>query len=307
MRKLCLLVALVLPDLAAADEFWVEPPTLPVERAGATALYAGSTQTDPHTPVRLSTRPQELAGLFASLDARIPPIQSYSFTAEEKHPQNYADIPTTFAPGSAEDQMIRFIRRFEAGAKGYDSVWYGNRHPLPARPTEMTICQVRDWQLEARNKQRSTAIGLYQIVGGTFRNMIDKMNLECGTKFDAATQDRIGLALLYGRGWAGFKSGSVALEDFAFDLAGEWAAFPAPYGPDKGKSRYWRDGNNAHQIGLTEYLGFLRDLQRKIAAGEVISSEQQVVLADVKETMVAPDDKPETAAPSRIAIRTFSR
>lgn len=299
---------MLVPSLAMADDFWVEPPPLPHEKVQAQSLYAADQDTDPHRPVRINARPSELAALFLALDQKLPPIRTHSFNADEDEEQNYTEIPSTFLPGSAEDLIIRFIRRFEAGAKGYDSVWYGNRHPLPARPTEMTVCQVRDWQLAARERQASTAIGLFQIVGGTFRNVIEKMGLTCELKFDAATQDRIGLALLYGRGWAGFKSGKMSVEDFGYELAGEWAAFPAPYGDDKGRSRYWRIANNRHQIELSEYMEFLRDLRGKISAGSAISTEEQVPIVDVASAEVS--DRRALDAPMTtpgLRIRSFSR
>lgn len=165
--------------------------------------------------------------------------------------------------------MISYIRRFEAGRDGYDAVWHGNRTPLPARPTEMTICEVRNWQLTAARRQASTAIGLFQIVGGTYRSLLDRVSLPCDTPFNEKTQDMLGLALLMGRGWHDFKAGRMSVEDFAYELAGEWAAFPAPHGENKGFSRYRGIAGNRHLVGLDDYMTFLRDLERKIRAGDL--------------------------------------
>ncbi|MBU2957601.1 hypothetical protein, partial [Paracoccus sp. C2R09] len=170
-------------------------------------------------------------------------------------------------PGAVQDLIIGFIKRFEAGKGGYDAVWARNRTPLPSRPTEMTICEVRDWQLEARKHQASTAIGLFQIVGGTYRRLLDGLQLPCDTPFDSRTQDMLGLALLHGRGWQEFKSGRMSVQDFAYELAGEWAAFPAPYGRNKGFSRYRGIAGNRHQIELGEYMAFLTDLDARIRDG----------------------------------------
>ncbi|MFG5379623.1 hypothetical protein [Yoonia sp. R2-816] len=125
----------------------------------------------------------------------------------------------------------------------------------------MTVCEVRDWQLQARQVQESTAIGAYQIVGGTYRETLEALGLGCEVLFNRATQDMFGLALLYRRGWPLFLNGSLSLEDFAHELAGEWAAFPAPYGPHKGFSRYRNVAGNKHQVELPVFMEFLRSLK----------------------------------------------
>lgn len=262
------LTALASPPFPQANDS--SAPTLGDEIQLASALYAAEPAPDPHKAIRLDDAPSELDGLYAALAARTAPLVIRTFPATPSAPQapdSTALGPTTFAPGSAEDIMIRFIRRFEAGRSGYDAVWHGNRTPLPARPTGMTVCEVRDWQLEAGRRQLSTAIGLYQFVGGTFRRLLAEMDLSCTTPFDSHTQDRMGLALLHSRGWEQFKAGTMTVENFGFELAGEWAAFPAPYGEHKGFSRYRRVAGNRHQVELPAFLAFLRELRGQIAAG----------------------------------------
>jgi len=222
--------------------------------------------------------PTELETLYAGLDPALAPTRIYSFADKPDEQVTYGDLPTTFLPGSAEHRVVSLIQRFEAGSKGYDSVWAGSVHPLPKHPTQMTVCEVRDWQLAARKVQKSTAIGMYQIVGGTYRAMLEKLGLGCDVLFDAKTQDRFGLALLYGRGWAEFKSGSITPEQFGYELAGEWAAFPATYGKDKGYSRHRGVAGNRHLIGLADYLTELRAIQQGIGSGTGVSSEQQLAL-----------------------------
>lgn len=213
-----------------------------------------------------------VADIYAMLDVRIPPAKIYAYSEKADAPFDWSQIPTSFEPGSPEDKIVNYIRKFEAGKQGYDSVWAGNRHPLPRRPTDMSVCEVRQWQAEAGKRQDSAAIGLFQIIGSTFNTVMNQLQLGCDTKFDQKTQDRMGLALLYRRGWAEFKAGAKAdknydVTGFAFELAGEWAAFPAPVGPDKGFSRYRRIGGNRHLVELPEYLAFLRDLRDEIHRG----------------------------------------
>lgn len=253
----------------SASELWDQPEVLEESVAYAALLYAAEPSYDPFEVVTLAAAPVELSQLYAGLDTRLPPskIQKYSKDLQSK--KTTAPYPSTFEPGSPEDKIIQFIRRFEAGSRGYNAVWNGNRSPLPDLPTNMSVCEVRDWQIAAARIQASTAIGLYQIVGGTFRKTLAEMQLPCDTIFDAHTQDRMGLHLLYGRYWAEFKSGDITVEDFAFELAGEWAAFPAPYGKNKGKSRYNGIAGNAHMIELPAYLSFLHELRKEIFAGGI--------------------------------------
>lgn len=266
----------ILPGVAVGEPFQVSDEDIQASITTAAALYEGYETRDPYQPIELDDAPAELAALYASLDAGIPPSEILTLdgsTIDADKSATLANLPTTFAPGSAEDLIIRYIRKFESGKKGYDAVWHGNRHPLPKPPTEMTVCEVRDWQLAARHIQASTAIGLYQFVGGTFRQTLEQMDLDCDVKFDPATQDRMGLARLHTRFWAEFKAGLISVEDFGYELAGEWAAFPATKGKDKGYSRHRRIAGNRHQVELDDYLAFLNDLREKIESGELPDAE----------------------------------
>lgn len=275
MRNLAVIAALatVFPAAAFSQDDWLQPSDMSSAIAAAESLYANEPAHDPYRAVVLDMHASELAAMYALLEERLPPMRIYSFSNAPVSETDFANLPSAFAPGSAEDLIITFILKHEAGKRGYNAVWYGNRYPLPRLPTEMTICEIREWQIAAVKGQASSAIGLFQIVGPTFRTVTAKMGLPCGTRFDAKTQDRIGLALLHGRGWAEFKSGTMSIEDFGFELAGEWAAFPAPYGENKGRSRYENIAGNKHQIELPAYLEFLGDLRKMITSGNVISSE----------------------------------
>jgi hypothetical protein len=76
--------------------------------------------------------------------------------------------------------------------------------------------------------------------------------------------------------WTTSQTGGTNVADFAYELAGEWAAFPAPYGANKGFSRYRNIAGNRHQIGLSAYLAFLTGLRTGIQSGTVMSSGEHV-------------------------------
>ena len=85
--------------------------------------------------------------------------------------------------------------------------------------------------------------------------------MDCDQRFDEDLQNSLGLTLLQRRGWDEFKRGTISVERFAFELAGEWAAFPAPYGKNRGRSRYHGIAGNRHQVALKDYLTFIRSLR----------------------------------------------
>ena len=308
VHQYILAVTLSMGSIAHADEFWLQPTALPLAVQNAVSLYENESLSDPFEAVRIEDRPGELGALFASLDQRIPPIHTYAYGLAPEQAVDATDPAPDKESGSAESRMIQFIRRYESGSRGYDSVWYGNRYPLPQRPTEMTLCQIKDWQLQARRYQASTAIGMYQLVGGTFRSMIEELGMDCSLKFNQRIQDRIGLALLNRRGWLEFKAGKLSVIDFAHELAGEWAAFPASKGPDRGKSRYWRVAGNRHGIELDAYLAFLTDLRENLndigaeAPDVVVAAEERADPA--LEAAVAESEQP---PPVKLMIRSFSR
>lgn len=267
---------------AQMNEYWTIPDTLGHAIENAKQLYPENESPTHPEVITLDQEPVELHGLYATLDTRHAPMKIVTFP---RPPALQQDIPTSFAPGSLEDQIVGFIHKHEAPEKGYDAVWNKNKHPLPRAPTQMTVCEVRDWQLQARQVQESTAIGAYQIVGGTYRETLQALGLGCEVLFDQSTQDMFGLALLYKRGWPLFLNGSLSLEDFAYELAGEWAAFPAPYGPHRGFSRYRNMAGNKHQVELPVFIEFLRSLKdtaRSDGAAALALNELQETPAGAK-------------------------
>lgn len=264
LHRLTVIAAISFPSLAVAQSYWETGALRETPEALQLALYTSSPEASPDRKRVVEGDIPELTAAKARLEERFAPLKIYTFSASDPSDRRAA-LQTSYPPGSPEDRMIRFIQRYEAGTAGYDAVWAGSTVPLPRPPTQMTVCEVRDWQIAAATRQKSTAIGLYQFVGDTLRRVLDLVDLPCGQMFDAKTQDQLGMALLFGRGWQEFKAGAMSIEDFGYELAGEWAAFPAPFGPDRGYSRYRGIAGNRHLVELPEYMTFLTDLRRTIA------------------------------------------
>jgi len=62
----------------------------------------------------------------------------------------------------------------------------------------------------------ATPVGAYQVVGSTLRNAVDALGLDLNTKFDKATQDKIGQYILKTQGtgaWEGYGKGGASMAD----------------------------------------------------------------------------------------------
>lgn len=246
-------------DLHTKDE-------APMLRSSCVALILSCAAASAATVPDLWSSPQspaatvELAALFTPLPspARITAsaplsIRSASQAIHEDltfygPDQLAASSPSSLKPGSPEELVLQFISALEA-PRGYNDYFRGVRLPPPQPITQMPLGEVMAWQAVAGKrragyKPASVAVGGYQVITSTLARVADKIGLDPALPFDAAMQDKIGLHLLYARGFGAFLDGEISLETMGNNLAREWAALPCLSGPDAGKSAYWRDGVN---------------------------------------------------------------
>lgn len=101
--------------------------------------------------------------------------------------------------------------------------------------SEMSIGEVLDFtnprgkygQYVARTrpdpeKGVATPVGAYQVVGSTLRKAVDALGLDPNTKFDKATQDKIGQYILKTQGtgaWVGYGKGGASMDNRAVQMA----------------------------------------------------------------------------------------
>ncbi len=138
-------------------------------------------------------------------------------------------------------------------ASGYD-ILYGYHKPEDFDPkysgkplTDLTIGKVKDLQTKMSS---SSAVGKYQILSATlfgtkengYSGLQSALGLFDANVFDAATQDRLGQALLERRGYSEWIGGMITDHDFQKNLAKEWASIADP---DTGKSYYRNNGQSA--------------------------------------------------------------
>lgn len=119
--------------------------------------------------------------------------------------------------------------------------------------TAMTVSQVLKWQDDfVAGGSRSSAVGWYQIIRGTLRHLVKSQKLTGNELFDPAHQDRLGVALLNGRGLQKFLRGQMSKSDFAHELSKEWASFPRAKGANPEISFYAGDGLNKAHVSVAE-------------------------------------------------------
>lgn len=138
-------------------------------------------------------------------------------------------------------------------SKGNYNAYFGNGANTDIKFTDMTIAQVLQWQQDYVNQGKaSNAVGRYQFLGTTLRGLIQRLNIDPQARFDAAMQDRLAIALIERRGVMAYYQNRIGWEEFAANLAKEWASLPKIAPPNAEKSYYADDGLNKALITIEE-------------------------------------------------------
>tara|TARA_R110000764_G_scaffold18106_7_gene49073 strand:- start:7120 stop:9264 length:2145 start_codon:yes stop_codon:yes gene_type:complete len=168
---------------------------------------------------------------------------------------------------TAATPLLDFIGNKES--EGYDDISgliKRSRYPLKAL-TQMTIQEVLDWQESIDASQLSEASGRYQIMEDTLRGynndksagpgrpLYTRAGLSSSDMFDPINQDKMAIVLLEQRGLSRFMRDEITREQFANNLASEWASLPLVTGPNTGRSKY--AGDSAGNKSLTTVQAFL--------------------------------------------------
>jgi len=155
--------------------------------------------------------------------------------------------------------LLDFISQPESGGD-YNIVWGGiSKTDRPKKPlTKMTIKEVLDWQDSIDKKYNSEAAGRYQIMEDTLRPLPPAAGLLTSALFNEANQDALATVLLKRRGLDKYLAGGLTAEEFANNLAREWASLPVVTGPKRGRSFYAGDGLNKSHVSVEAFLEAVR-------------------------------------------------
>lgn len=173
-------------------------------------------------------------GASASPSSASTGTSAYTSTRPEQAPQMAAIREMISAPESKGN---------------YNVIVGGDTAPL----TDMTVGEVMTLQRKLISEKKGSAVGKYQVIATTLREVVGKIGLKNDQKFDAATQDAIADFLIKRRGFDQYARNPTAegKDRFLKNLSQEWAGLPS--GPDN-KSYYAGVGNNKSGLNWKDAL-----------------------------------------------------
>lgn len=155
--------------------------------------------------------------------------------------------PAAFAP------LLHLIARAESN-DNYNA-HFGSPENDTYDFTSMSVEEVLNWQHEyVQRGSPSSAVGRYQIINTTLAGLVGQLNIDKSEKFDKPMQDKLAITLLERRGAAEYINDEITREEFAANLAKEWAALPKVVGDNPHESYYASDGLNRSRVEVGEVL-----------------------------------------------------
>jgi len=144
-------------------------------------------------------------------------------------------------------RLLDLVARAEAGAAGYDAVHHRAAIRPPAPPSRLTLGEVLDWI--AATPGQPHAIGRYQFIPSTLKDLMKREGLTRDQHFDPALQDRLALRLMRDAGLDAFLGGTLPAPRFMDELAYVWAGLPL----ENGLSAYHGYAGNRATISRAAY------------------------------------------------------
>ena len=149
--------------------------------------------------------------------------------------------------------LLDLIARVES--KGNYNAYFGNAGNTSIKFTEMSIADVLSWQEDfIAAGHPSSAVGRYQIISTTLKGLVQQLNIDTNQPFNEAMQDKMAVALLERRGATEYVNNQIDEQQFAAELAKEWAALPRVVGDRPEQSYYAGDGLNKALVKVDEVL-----------------------------------------------------
>ncbi len=161
---------------------------------------------------------------------------------------------------SSYERLLGLIASVES--KNNYNAYFGNAANSSIDFTAMTVADVMHWQAEhVAQGNASNAVGRYQIISGTLSGLVSRLNIDPSAKFDQPLQDRMAIALLERRGAERYVNKELTQEEFAANLAKEWAALPSVTGADPQASYYAGDGLNKSLVSVDKVLSAIEPIR----------------------------------------------
>jgi len=191
--------------------------------------------------------------LFSCIALLVVVIIGYAMNMQQQKP---SIDPRAYAA------LLGLIGRVESN-NNYNA-YYGNADNQEVKFTDMTIAEVMKWQADfVAQGHDSSAVGRYQIIDSTLASLVRQLDINTTEKFDASIQDQMAIALLERRGSHSYAAEELSPQEFAANLAREWAALPRVIGDDPNSSYYAGDGINASRTNVDEVLKAIEPISTK--------------------------------------------
>lgn len=146
--------------------------------------------------------------------------------------------------------LLRVIA--DAESAGNYNAYFGNSGNTDVKFTDMTIAEVLAWQSKyIAEGSASSAVGRYQFLNTTLQHIAQEKGVSMDEKFDEDMQDSLAIALLERRGSERYVNQRVTRDEFAAELAKEWASLPKVAGADAQQSYYAGDGLNHALVSVS--------------------------------------------------------
>lgn len=144
------------------------------------------------------------------------------------------------------------------------NAYFANASNTAVQFTDMTIEQVLAWQAgHVQKGNASSAVGRYQIIDTTLSGLVKRNIVDAKQKFDQTTQDQLAIALLERRGSEKYVNSELTREQFAANLAMEWAALPKVIGENPSDSYYAGDGLNKARVPVNDIITAIDQVESK--------------------------------------------
>lgn len=159
-------------------------------------------------------------------------------------------------------QLLNLIAKAESN--GNYNAYFGNANNTEIDFTEMSIAEVMSWQENYVDQgSPSSAVGKYQIISPTLAGLVEELAIDTTQPFDEPTQDKLAMTLLERRGSTSYVNRELNREQFAANLAKEWAALPKVIGDQPDQSYYAGDGLNRSSVEVKAVLEAIDPISAK--------------------------------------------
>jgi hypothetical protein len=197
-------------------ELWKEYSNLPDDDRSPTAAQT-ATPTTPTAPANMSNTSSPTPGQDPFRDAMVAGARGSGGDMEK----GLLDLVAQGESASSGN-----YNAMNQGTRGNNILGSGNSEKIIGKKlTEMTVGDImKRGELKVGNEDRVFAAGRYQIIPDTLKGLVAAGVVSPNDRFDEATQDRLGMALLQQRGLNKFKSGEITAEQFQNNLASEWGS-----------------------------------------------------------------------------------